>query len=103
MNTPGCLGNVFKTINEVSVEDLGVGRREEMFREFSTVMHCLGLRLDDGGPDVQIPDFVKKLAADRWRAREEKNFAESDRLRLEARNLGWAIGDAKDGYTIEKL
>jgi cysteinyl-tRNA synthetase len=103
MNIPGCLGNVFKTINEVPVENLDDSIKWKLFREFSTLMYCLGLRLNDAEADIRVPDTVKRLAVDRWKAREDKNFAESDRLRREVRDLGWIIGDTRDGYTIEKL
>ena len=51
---------------------------------------------------VWISDEVKKLAEQRLKARNEKNWAESDRLRDEIKMLGYEIEDTKDGYNLNK-
>ncbi|MFH1890010.1 MAG: cysteine--tRNA ligase [Candidatus Kuenenbacteria bacterium] len=50
-----------------------------------------------------IPDEIKKLAAARQQARQEKNFSKADKLRSEIKKLGFEIEDTSDGFEIKKL
>ena len=52
--------------------------------------------LDDDAP----PPEVTALAQQRFAARANKNWAESDKLRDEISALGWIVQDAKDGYKL---
>jgi hypothetical protein len=47
-------------------------------------------------------DEVIVLAEKRKAVREEKNWAESDKLRDELASLGWTVQDSKDGYKLVK-
>ena len=49
-----------------------------------------------------IPENIIALAEERLKARQQKNWAESDRLRDEIAKNGYLIKDAKDGYTLLK-
>jgi hypothetical protein len=49
--------------------------------------------------DVPPPE-VTSLAEQRFVARVNKNWAESDKLRDEISALGWIVQDAKDGYKL---
>ncbi|MFA4872126.1 MAG: cysteine--tRNA ligase [Patescibacteria group bacterium] len=62
----------------------------------------LGLDLDKV-KKLEIPSEVKKLAEKRLEARKNKNWAESDRLREEIKNLGFEIEDEKEGYKLKKF
>jgi cysteinyl-tRNA synthetase len=46
------------------------------------------------------PDEVQALAKERIRARELKDFEESDRLRDEIHRLGWVVQDGPEGTTL---
>ena len=71
----------------------------ELLDKFDTV---LALSLDKKSENQEkIPDEVLKLAKERLKARQEKNWAESDRLRNEILALGYSIKDSKDGYKLE--
>ncbi len=59
----------------------------------------LGLKLDE---DDAIPEEIKSLAEKRWQAKQNKNYAEADRLRGELLSQGYTINDKKDGYDIVK-
>ena len=50
--------------------------------------------------EMKIPEEIIKLAEARQKARMEKNWAESDRLRDEIQAKGYTIKDSKDGYEI---
>ena len=44
---------------------------------------------------------MQELAKQRWKAKNDKDWPESDRLRDEIKSLGWIIKDEKDGYSLE--
>jgi cysteinyl-tRNA synthetase len=62
---------------------------------------ALGLNLSEV-LEIEIPAKVKNLAEERKKARINKNWTESDRLRDEINKLGWQIKDAKNGYEFKK-
>jgi len=51
---------------------------------------------------LTLPDKVKKLVADRQKAREDKNWILADRLRESIEKLGFAVEDTKDGQRVSK-
>ena len=70
----------------------------ELLEKFDTV---LALSLDKKSTiQDEIPEEVVKLAEKRLKARAEKDWAESDRLRDEILALGYSIKDSKDGYEL---
>ena len=50
---------------------------------------------------MTAPDDVVELARLRAAARESKDFAEADSLRDRIAELGWAVIDSADGFTLE--
>jgi cysteinyl-tRNA synthetase len=63
----------------------------------------LGLNLAyQGSREVEIPKDVEELAQKRLKAREEKNWGESDRLRNEIGSRGYMIEDVEGGYRLKK-
>ena len=63
----------------------------------------LALSLDKKSENQEkIPEEVLKLAEERLKARTEKNWAESDRLRNEILALGYSIKDSKEGYELSR-
>ena len=72
----------------------------KLLNKFDTV---LALSLDKKSEtQEEIPEEVIKLAEERLKARQEKNWAESDRLRDEILALGYSIKDSKDGYELSR-
>lgn len=72
----------------------------KLLEKFDTV---LALSLDKKSENQEkIPEEVLKLAEERLKARQEKNWAESDRLRNEILALGYSIKDSKDGYELSR-
>ena len=62
----------------------------------------LGLNLDTLDRPEALPEEVLKLAADREKARQDKDWAASDRLRDEIQALGYIVQDGKDGMKVIK-
>ena len=72
----------------------------KLLDKFDTV---LALSLDKKSETQEkIPEEVLKLAEERLKARTEKNWAESDRLRNEILALGYSIKDSKEGYELSR-
>ena len=71
----------------------------ELLLKFDTV---LGLNIEKPLELVQkeIPDEIIQLAEMRQKARENKDWTESDRLRNEIISKGYSIKDTKNGYEI---
>ena len=94
-NIPSALSVVFDLLkSEVSDSD-----KYATLLDFDKVF---GLNLQDATKE-EIPNEVTKLAEERIKARDDKNWAESDRLRDEIAKLGWQVEDKKDGYELKKL
>ena len=51
---------------------------------------------------IEIPRNVKKLAEERQKARKEKNWKKSDKLRKKIKELGYIIEDNKKSYILKR-
>ncbi|MBN2093993.1 MAG: cysteine--tRNA ligase [Candidatus Zambryskibacteria bacterium] len=65
----------------------------------------LGLKLSEIKPENpsasgEIPKEIKELTQKRQKAREEKNWQESDKLRKQIEEMGFEIKDTEEGYEI---
>ena len=97
MNMPLAMSYVWEVIkyNKKSPEIAN------LLLKFDTV---LGLIIDkeEEKNNLEIPEEVLELVEKRKKARQEKNWTESDRLRDEIQNLGYSVKDTKDGVDILK-
>ena len=98
LNIPLALGVLWTMTKETPSGDIYA-----LALEFDKV---LGLDLNKAAPaakeKIEVPDDIKAIADERFEARKAKNWAESDRLRELLAEKGYAVLDAKDGYTLEK-
>jgi cysteinyl-tRNA synthetase len=62
-----------------------------LWRQFEPV---LGLGLDQ---QVDVPEAVQQLVAEREQARHAKDFGKSDELRIQINTAGWEVEDTPDG------
>ena len=93
LNAPQAVALMWELINDSS---LSPANKLATILNFDQV---LGLGLDKLEA-IEIPDEVKKIAAAREEARENKNFAQADILRQQAVELGFIIDDTPDGPKI---
>ena len=49
-----------------------------------------------------MPEAVKAVAEERLAARARKDWAASDALRAKLAEMGYAVKDSKEGYTLTK-
>lgn len=52
---------------------------------------------------IELPEDILELVEKRKNAREQKDWAESDRIRDILKEKGYQVKDSKDGMTIEKI
>jgi cysteinyl-tRNA synthetase len=101
LNTPGALGGIFTGLREAS--NLTGDDAAAALAGFNRLMRALGLTLpeevDQGA--VVIPESIRVLADARWQARLARNWQESDVLRGQLADQGWAVKDGKESYTLE--
>jgi cysteinyl-tRNA synthetase len=93
LDTPRLLAFVWEKIKD---EGVTPGQKKSMLADLDTL-----LGLDLGKKEV-IPADILALVHKRQQAREDKNFAESDRLRDELDNLGYTLSDNEEGSKIRK-
>jgi len=86
-------------IQEMLKSDMPSSEKQTTILEFDRV---LGLSLDQADKPQELPAEVQKLVEARRRAREAKNWAESDRLRDEIQALGYTVKDTRDGMKLLK-
>jgi len=91
LNTPKALAVVWKLLDsESTTQDKGT--------TLLMMDKILGLSLDEYvGKKIEVPEDIQALLDERAKARNEKNWGESDKLREEIENRGWTVEDTKEG------
>jgi cysteinyl-tRNA synthetase len=97
-NTPRALAAVFDWVREANRRSDLVGARD--LREMLSILGLAHL-LEDTMPTP--PAEVARKAANRERARAERDFAAADRLRAEIEDLGWEVRDVAGGFELMPL
>ena len=95
LNMPMAMSVVWDVVrNPIKSKDF-----QKLLLKFDKV---LGLDLENYKPeDKKLPEEVKELIELRNKARKEKNWAESDRLRDELISKGYIVKDTKEGTVVE--
>lgn len=101
LNTQRAIGSVFGALRHA----LNDAAPLVQWKALHFMLAALGIQLPkpaaDAGSDA--PEEIVQLAAERWQARADKDWAQSDVLRDQIKDAGWLVKDGKDGYTLEKL
>lgn len=101
LNMPLAMGIVW----EVARNDKKANKFAKLLLEFDKV---LGLDLINSKEYLEkeekqeLPEEIQKLLEERKTARENKNWAESDRIRDLLKEKGYTVKDTKEGQIIEK-
>lgn len=100
LNISGALGVLFETIREthrlLDASNLTPGEARALLDWWKSIDRVLAL-----GPEVSaVPAEVAALLEARAAARAAKNWMESDRLRDQILEQGWAVKDTKDGQKL---
>ncbi|MDT3366157.1 MAG: cysteine--tRNA ligase [Bacteroidota bacterium] len=105
LNTPVAIAHLFEAVKLVNAGGLSDADKAALQKLFAEVVGgVLGLRDEEAtggaGKAEKAPEGVMELVLeDRKKARAEKNWAESDRIRDTLAALGIAVKDTKDGAT----
>ncbi|MFH1998677.1 MAG: cysteine--tRNA ligase [Planctomycetota bacterium] len=106
LNISGALGALFEMIRDANrAMDSGLLGRKGAERilallyEFDTVLGVLDL---DSASDI-APAEVLALAEERKQARKNKDFARSDQIRDQLKEMGWEVKDTPEGPKVTKL
>ncbi len=91
LNTPEALRIVDEALARLDNKPLASIHRHGLITLLEAVDELLGLQLQDSTPDIS--DDAKRLIIERRRARDNKDWAESDRLRDELASSGIAVRD----------
>lgn len=86
-------------VQELLKSSLSDGQKYTTILEFDQV---LGLDLDRLDQPEELPSAIQKLVDARQNARENKQWAASDRLRDEIQDLGYLVQDTPDGMKVIK-
>ncbi len=100
-NTPAAIACLFKLAAEYQERlwNLSFKETEALRGCFFKLLSALGISINN--PD--IPENVRKIAAERDLSRDRKQFTHADVLRDEARVLGYSLEDTPLGTFIYKL
>lgn len=96
LNMPEVMSTVFSVLKDSS---LSKEEKKKLLLDFDQV---LGLRLSEKAVTETLPPEVNALVAERDKARAEKNWKESDRLRADLQNLGYKVDDSAGGTKVSK-
>jgi cysteinyl-tRNA synthetase len=91
---------VMALVAELPRSSAAPGAKAALLREWDRV---LGLDLDRATPTQALPTGAALLLEARERAREAKDFGESDRLRIELAAIGVVVTDTTDGQRWKAL
>jgi len=109
MNTPIAIAHLFEAVKLINAGNLSDAERSALKHLFDEVVGgVLGLRDEeaDGGSgkaEKALEGVMQIVLEDRKKARAEKNWAESDRIRDLLASFGISVKDTKDGasWTLE--
>jgi cysteinyl-tRNA synthetase len=98
LNVPKAIGVVWDLLHD---NEVGGKNKVEVLEKYDQIFSLNLFDFSDfPGAATEVPEIVLELGRQRWQARLDKNFAESDRLRGLIRENGFEVRDSKDGYEI---
>lgn len=98
LNTPKALASLFSFISSINKIKSGIKEREIILEYISDIDSVLGLGL----VPEKIEENIRELFDRYLKARKNKNWDDSDKLRKNILELGWAIEDQKDSSVLKK-
>lgn len=97
-NTARALAVIFNLLKEINKT-----HSKDAHALLMEILSVLGLdKYSEVKQTSTVPFEISTLAEKRWVAKQNKEWAESDRLRIELSELGYIVKDSKDGYELIK-
>lgn len=100
LNVSGALGVVFNLMAASRLGGMSSATKSNLKKFIHDLRHTFGCFDSEG--EESIPDDIQKLLDERAAARTQKDFAASDRLRMEIENIGYELRDTPDGQKVKK-
>ena len=97
---PEAMAVVWKMVKD---NDLSLADRFSTLADFDNVLGLGFVDKDNLSVEEEIPEEIKKIVEERQKAREGKNWAESDRLRDLIKERGYLVEDLKEECKIRKI
>jgi cysteinyl-tRNA synthetase len=97
LNTSKAIATSFDLLGDEKVEDKD---KKATLLKFDEVLN-LGFR-NPQKIEFEIPQEVQKLAEERQKARESKDFQKADQLRNEIEKQGFLVKDTPEGFDLDK-
>lgn len=106
LNTPKALAILWTIIRSDKKSKQYLELIQEFDQIFSLDLDIAKIKELEGNKEKrnveELPNEIKEFIAKRIEARENKNWAESDRIREQLINMGYTVVDTKDGMTVSK-
>ena len=83
-------------IDQKNISESELGEAWEFMLAFDSVFGFIQKQ------DFEIPDDINLLLSQRQKARVDKNWAESDLIRVSLKEKGWIIEDTPNGQNLKK-
>jgi cysteinyl-tRNA synthetase len=105
MNTPVAIAHLFEAVKMINAGKLPEADKAALKKLFDDIVYgVLGLRDEEaaggsGKAEKALEGVMEIVLEDRRKARAEKNWAESDRIRDLLASFGITVKDTKDGAT----
>jgi cysteinyl-tRNA synthetase len=103
LNTPEALGRLFgitKTISQaIDAGTVSEAQRQANQHGLALVLLTLGLHLPTAVTE-EAPAWIAALAAERWHAKQTRDWKTADALRLQLTAAGWTVKDSADAYEL---
>jgi len=98
-NTPKAIASIFTFMNKVNklkIDKKSAKKVNELFLKIDNIFNLIRL-------EEEVPKLIIKLAEEREKARKNKNWQLSDKIRNEIKDKGYIIEDTDSGFVIKKL
>ncbi len=104
LNTAACLGNIFGLIGSNPTSKLSDAEIEDLLKSIGSLLYALGIQVfNDQTKALSAPQSVIELAKQRWDAKQNKDYAKADALRVEIQAEGWDIKDTPTHFELFPL
>jgi cysteinyl-tRNA synthetase len=92
--------DINKFINAEQLSSQNASVTIELYKKFDEILKVLNI--DELKSEEKLPAEVEELLIRRKKAREAKDFAESDTIRDKLKSMGWIVEDSPKGQKIKK-
>ncbi|MFN8672601.1 MAG: cysteine--tRNA ligase [Candidatus Sericytochromatia bacterium] len=99
LNVPKAIGFFWEMIGS---DKLGNKNKIELIKKYDDIFSLNLFDFSDLDEKIEVPEEILLLAEERWTARKNKDWKESDRIRALIHEKGFDVKDSKDSYEIIK-